>query len=65
MEVPPPFSPPPPPFRDQANPFACSCSFTLQTSFKNGMLGQRGKDVKIPQNKLLHMPISHKMCTNL
>ena len=26
---------------DQANPFACSCSFILHTSYKNGMPGQR------------------------
>ena len=28
-----------PPPRDQENPFRHSCSFTLQTSYKNGMLG--------------------------
>ena len=27
------------PPRDRENPFAHSCSFTLQTSYKNGMLG--------------------------
>ena len=33
---------PPPPPRDQTNPFAYSCSFTLHTSYKNGMIGHRG-----------------------
>ena len=28
-----------PPPRDQENPFAHSCTFTLRTSCKNGMLG--------------------------
>ena len=29
--------------RDQTNPFAYSCSFTLYTSsYKNGMIGHRG-----------------------
>ena len=26
-----------------ANPFAYSCSFTLHTSYQNGMFGQRGR----------------------
>ena len=30
------------PPRDQESPFAHSCSFTLQTSYKNGMLGPGG-----------------------
>ena len=30
------------PLRDQENPFAHSCSFTLQTSYTNGMLGSEG-----------------------
>ena len=29
--------------RDQANPFTHICSFTLHTSYKNDMLGQRGE----------------------
>ena len=32
----------PPPPRDQTNPFAYSCSFTLHTSYKNGMIGHGG-----------------------
>ena len=35
-------SPPPPPPRDQTNPFLYSCSFTFQTSYKNGMIGHGG-----------------------
>ena len=34
-------SPPPPP-RDQTNPFAYSCSLTFHTSYKNGMIGHGG-----------------------
>ena len=33
----------PPPPRDQTNPFAYSCSFTFQTSYKNGMFGHGGE----------------------
>ena len=28
--------------RDQTNPFAYSCSFTFNTSYKNGMIGHGG-----------------------
>ena len=28
--------------RDQTNPFACICSFTFHTSYKNGMIGHVG-----------------------
>ena len=31
------------PPRDQTNPFAYSCSFTLHTSYKNGMFGHGGE----------------------
>ena len=40
-------SPPPPPPRDQEIPFAHSCSFTLQTSYNNGMLGPGGGEAVI------------------
>ena len=33
---------PPPPPRDQTNPFAYSCSLTFHTSYKNGMIGHVG-----------------------
>ena len=32
-----------PPPSDQANPFAYSCSFTLHTSYTNGLIGQSGE----------------------
>ena len=38
---------------DQANPFTYSCKLTLQTSYKNGMLGQRGEAVKMLKNKII------------
>ena len=34
--------PSPPPPRDQTNPFANSCGFTFDTSYKNGMIGHGG-----------------------
>ena len=37
---------------DQANPFAYSCSFTLHTSYKNGMLDQMGEGCKNTQTQI-------------
>ena len=37
---------------DQANPLTYSCSFTLHTSCKNGMIGQRGEGCQYAQNNL-------------
>ena len=38
---------------DQANPSTYCYSYTLHTSYKNGMLDQRGKGCQNAQNKLL------------
>ena len=48
---------PPPPPRDQTNPFAYSCSFTFNTSYKNCMIGQGGNAVKMLKNNLLQKKI--------
>ena len=44
---------PPPPPRDQTNPFAYTCSFTFHTSYKNGMIGHGGERVEMLENTLL------------
>ena len=37
--------------RDQTNPFAYSCSFTLHTSYKNGMIGHGGGGDAVKMHK--------------
>ena len=49
---------------DQANPFEYSGSFALHTSYKNGMLDQRGKAVKMLKKQIIKL-ISHQFCTSL
>ena len=44
------WSAPPPPPRDQSNPFAYSCTF--HTTYKNGMIGHGGNDVIMLKNKI-------------
>ena len=50
--------PQPPNPCDQAYPFAYGCSFTLQTSYKNGMLGQGGVEaVKMLKTNYYKKPL--------
>ena len=46
----PPYLPPP---RDQTKPFAYSCSFTLHTSYKNGLIGHVGEHCQNAQKQLI------------
>ena len=45
---------PTPPPRDQTNPFAYSCSFTIHTSYKNGMFGHGGGGEVVEMLKTLY-----------
>ena len=39
--------------RDQTNHFAYSCTFSFHTTYKDGMIGHGGNDVKMLKNKIL------------
>ena len=41
------------PPRDQTNPFAYSCGFTFNTSYKNGMIGHGGERCQNAQKQFL------------
>ena len=53
--------------RDQTNPFAYSCGFTFNTSYKNGMIGHGGGGTMSKCSKTIYYKnlLGTYFCTNL